>query len=60
MKGHGIFIRSRAFISFRAPELTDKDVVPKHYVDAAYLRSKTQRLADIVGERNRDLSQFIL
>lgn len=38
-------------ISFRAPELTDKDVV----IDAAYVN---ERLADIVV--NRDLSQFIL
>ena len=38
-------------ISFRAPELTDKDVV----IDADYVN---ERLADIVI--NRDLSQFIL
>ena len=38
-------------ISFRTPELTDKDVV----IDAAYVN---ERLADIVV--NRDLSQFIL
>ena len=38
-------------ISFRAPELTDKDVV----IDADYVN---KRLADIVI--NRDLSQFIL
>lgn len=38
-------------ISFRAPELTDKDVV----IDATYVN---ERLADIVV--NRDLSQFIL
>lgn len=38
-------------ISFRAPELTDKDVV----IDAAYVN---ERLSDIVV--NRDLSQFIL
>ena len=38
-------------ISFRAPELTVKDVV----IDAAYVN---ERLADIVV--NRDLSQFIL
>lgn len=38
-------------ISFRAPELTDKDVV----IDAAYVN---ERLVDIVV--NRDLSQFIL
>lgn len=38
-------------ISFRAPELTDKDVV----IDADYVNA---RLADIVI--NRDLSQFIL
>ncbi len=38
-------------ISFRAPELTEKEVV----IDAAYVN---ERLADIVV--NRDLSQFIL
>ena len=51
MRKHIGDVKAIEDISFRAPELTDKDVV----IDADYVN---ERLADIVI--NRDLSQFIL